>query len=172
MFYMPYLNEKLDSVEAPIQYLKSGDRPNHFHLLQCPHLFTPEYLVGYFRTINFTTMFENYARTEQLLQVQREFGSFYTNTQYWTRLRKMLKVSLSDYLVLDISRDGALQQTLDQLWGQQKRSLLKPLKVRMGSDEGELGLDQGGVTFEFFRVVLDEAFNTDTGEQDKRPLPV
>lgn len=42
--------------------------------------------------------------------------------------------------------------------------LLKPLKVKMGHKEGEVGLDHGGVTYEFFRVVLSEAFRPENGE--------
>jgi hypothetical protein len=34
----------------------------------------------------------------------------------------------------------------------------------MGHKEGEVGLDHGGVTYEFFRVVLSEAFRPENGE--------
>ena len=170
MFYMPYFNERLDPVDTPSEFLSRDTRPNHFHLLQFRHLFPPEYLVGYFRTINFTTMFNNYARTDKLTQLQREFNPFYSKGYYWSRIRDLMKVSISDYLVLDVSRANTLQQTLDQLWRKEQRALLKPLKVKMGIEGGELGLDQGGVTFEFFRVILDEAFNPSTGECADRSL--
>jgi hypothetical protein len=75
----------------------------------------------------------------------------------------MLNVTLSEFLVLNVPREGALEQTLNQLWGLEERLLLKPLKVKMGLQGGEVGLDQGGVTYEFFRVVLSEAFKPDTG---------
>jgi len=64
---------------------------------------------------------------------------------------------------LDVSRENPLKDTLDQLWGQEKRMLLKPLKVKMGHEEGEVGQDHGGVTYEFFRVVLGEAFQPENG---------
>lgn len=74
-----------------------------------------------------------------------------------------MKVTFDDYLVLDVSREHTLEETLNQLWGQERRMLLKPLKVKMGLEAGEVGLDQGGVTYEFFRVVLSEAFKPGTG---------
>jgi|TARA_R110002003_G_scaffold25_24_gene1332 hypothetical protein len=77
-----------------------------------------------------------------------------------------MDVTLSEYLVLDISRDHPLQDALNQLWGLEKRMLLKPLKVNMGKHEGEVGADHGGVTYEFFRVVLSQAFQPDHGMTD------
>lgn len=162
MFYMPYLNERLDPVHEPTEFLKRDYHPNSFHLFQCPCLFPPDYLVAYFRTINFTRMFEHYERTERAVQLQRELDPF-LREPYWWQIRARLKVTFSDYLVLDVKRDSALEDTLNQLWGQERRLFLKPLKVKMGMQEGEVGLDQGGVTSEFFRVVLNEAFKPDNG---------
>jgi hypothetical protein len=75
-----------------------------------------------------------------------------------------MKVTMTDYLTLNVSRRETLRDTFDQLWGVEKRTLLKPLKVTMGQVEGEVGLDHGGVTYEFFRVVLREAFKPDHGK--------
>jgi hypothetical protein len=66
-------------------------------------------------------------------------------------------------LVLDVRREHVLEDTLNQLWGKERRELLRPLKVQMGMDEGEQGQDQGGVSQEYFRVVFEKAFNPDTG---------
>ncbi|KAF2706415.1 ubiquitin-protein ligase E3A [Pleomassaria siparia CBS 279.74] len=162
MFYMPYLNERLDPVNEPAEFLNRDYHPNSFHLFQCPCLFPPDYLVAYFRTINFTEMFKHYERTERAVQLQRGLDPF-LREPYWWQIRSRLKVTFSDYLVLDVKRESVLRDTLDQLWGQEKRMFLKPLKVKMGMQEGEVGLDQGGVTSEFFRVVLNEAFSPDNG---------
>lgn len=79
-------------------------------------------------------------------------------------IKKRLKVTLNDYLILDVTREQPLKDTLDQLWKQEKANLLKPLKVKLGQQEGEVGLDHGGVTYEFFRVILGEAFAPDYGK--------
>ena len=164
MFHMPYFNERLDSINDPIEYLNLYNQyqPNSLHVFQYPFLFSPEHLVSVFRTINFTEMFKNYERTERVTQLQRRLDP-YLREPYWWHIRDQLKVTLADYLVLDVKRESALQDTLDQLWGQERRMLLKPLKIKMGMQEGEVGLDQGGVTSEFFRVVLSEAFKPDNG---------
>ncbi|PSN73624.1 hypothetical protein BS50DRAFT_482755 [Corynespora cassiicola Philippines] len=162
MFSMPYINERIDPVTEATEYINREYQPNTFHVFQYPCLFPADYLVGYFRTINFTSMFKQYERTERASQLQRAMEN-YLKEPYWYVIRTRLKVTLSDYFVLDVSRNNALKDTLDQLWGQETRALLKPLKVKMGMQEGEVGLDQGGVTYEFFRVVLHEAFKPDTG---------
>ncbi|KAF2468522.1 uncharacterized protein BDR25DRAFT_304945 [Lindgomyces ingoldianus] len=162
MFHIPYLNEHLDLVKEPMKFLSRGPTINSFHLLQCPFLFTPRDLVAHFRTINFTRMYKQFEETERAMHLQRELDPF-LREPYWWLIRSRLKVTFTDYLVLDVRREHALEDTLNQLWGQEKRLLMKPLKVKMGQQEGEVGLDQGGVTYEFFRVVLSEAFNPDKG---------
>lgn len=159
---MPYLNERLDPVDEPAEFLKREKQPNSFHVFEYPCLFPPEYVVAYFRTMNLTAMYRHFERTEQALHLQRELAPF-VREPYGGQIREFMRVTLSDYLVLDVSREHVLEETLNQLWGLERRALLKPLKVRMGTQGGEVGQDQGGVTYEFFRVVLSEAFKPDTG---------
>ena len=70
---------------------------------------------------------------------------------------------MTNNLVLEIRRDNILTDALNQLWRREKRELLRPLKVRMGMDEGEEGVDLGGVQQEFFRIAIGEALNPDYG---------
>ncbi|KAF2690025.1 hypothetical protein K458DRAFT_426870 [Lentithecium fluviatile CBS 122367] len=162
MFHIPYLNERIDTVQSPIDFLDSQDFPNTIHILEFPFLFPQEYLVGYFRTINFTTMFTQFDHSTRTACLQNRLDDLFSE-RYLRMVRNQLKVSCRDYMVLQVSRENALKETLDQLWGQEKRMLLKPLKVRVGMLEGEVGFDQGGVTCEFFRLVLNEAFKPDNG---------
>lgn len=80
------------------------------------------------------------------------------------RLLERLIVALTNYLVLDIRRDDVLTCALDQLWRRERRELMRPLKVRMGMEEGEEGVDHGGVQQEFFRMAIGEALNPDYGK--------
>ncbi|KAF1941332.1 ubiquitin-protein ligase E3A [Clathrospora elynae] len=162
MFEMPVFNERLANVNEPTRFLTWVEQPNTLHIFQYPSLFPAQYLVAYFRTINFTEMMKQYDLTTRTKQMQKQLPHF-LREPYWWIIRSRMKVTLSDYLVLDVSREDALEDALDQLWGLDKRMLLKPLKVKMGHQEGELGLDHGGVTYEFFRVVLGEAFKPDNG---------
>ncbi|KAF1997373.1 hypothetical protein P154DRAFT_622510 [Amniculicola lignicola CBS 123094] len=158
MFQIPYLNERIDLVNEPVTFLKREYNPNSIHLFWCPFLFLPHYLVAYFRTMNFASMYKHYEHTERVTHLQRELDPF-LREPYWWLIRQRLKIAFNDYLVLDVTRENALEDTLNQLWGQEKRVLMKPLKVKMGMQEGEVGLDQGGVTYEFFHVILSEALD-------------
>lgn len=81
------------------------------------------------------------------------------------RLHDRLKIATSNYLVLEIRRGEVLADALNQLWRRERRELMRPLKVRMGMEEGEEGVDHGGVQQEFFRVALSEALGSDYGKQ-------
>ncbi|KAF2193332.1 hypothetical protein K469DRAFT_788750 [Zopfia rhizophila CBS 207.26] len=162
MFYMPFLHERLDPVQTPTEFLARFKAPNSLHLLNYPFLFLPQYLITYFRTINYASMHTQYDLAERATHLQRQLDPF-LREPYWWLIKSRLKVTLSDYLVLDVRRDCPLEDALDQLWGLERRQLLKPLKVKMGAHEGEAGLDHGGISIEFSRVILTEAFDPDKG---------
>ena len=163
MFEVPFFSEELDSIQAPLEFLKYKERPNSFHILQHSILFAQDTLVGYFRAINFNRMFKQFRKTAQITQFQSRWDQLVSNPRHWNLIEERLGVVLAEYLVLDVTLQDPLVETIDQLWGQQKRKILKPLKVRIGILEGEVGLDQGGVTYEFFRLIMNEAFKPDTG---------
>ncbi|KAF2223794.1 hypothetical protein BDZ85DRAFT_262185 [Elsinoe ampelina] len=73
-------------------------------------------------------------------------------------LDRRLKVVEESYLVLKISRDDIVTDAISQLWQREGRTLRKPLRVRLGSDEGEIGHDLGGVQIEFFNLLCRELF--------------
>jgi hypothetical protein len=169
MFEIPFFNEHLDAIEEPMKYLSWEEQPNTFHILDYATLFPKQYLVNYFRTINFTSMMTQYDQTTRTHQMQGLLEKFLRDPHNWL-IRNRMKITLSDYLVLNVSREQPLKDTLNQLWGLEKRMLLKPLKIKMGQHEGEIGADHGGVTYEFFRVVLSEAFKPDHGEFSCCPI--
>ncbi|KAJ4381572.1 hypothetical protein N0V86_002936 [Didymella sp. IMI 355093] len=161
-FRIPYLHEHMDAVEDPVKYLDWKQQPNTLHLLQYPELHPTDYLVKFFRVINLTSMMAQYDHTQHTHQMMRQFDSV-LREPYLYIIKKRLKVTLNDYLILDVTREQPLKDTLDQLWKQERTNLFKPLKVKLGQQEGEVGLDHGGVTYEFFRVILGEAFARDYG---------
>ncbi|KAK7179947.1 HECT-domain-containing protein [Paraphaeosphaeria sporulosa] len=163
MFLIPHFHEEIDCIQAPLDFLKYKERPNSFHVLQHPMFFTQDALVGYFRAINFNRMFKQFQKSARITNFQSRWDQIISNPRHWNVAMDHLEVSFTEYLVLDVTRHNPLEETLDQLWGQEKRKLLKPLKVRIGILEGEVGLDQGGVTYEFFRLILNEAFEPENG---------
>lgn len=164
MFRIPYLHEHMNAVEHPVNFLDWNPKLNVLHVLQYPELHPTDYLVKFFRVINLTSMMAQHNHTQHTQQMLRQFDTV-LREPYLYMIKHRLKVTLNDYLVLDVSREQPLKDTLDQLWRQERKTLLKPLKVKLGQQEGEVGLDHGGVTYEFFRVVLGEAFAPDYGEK-------
>ncbi|KIW04168.1 uncharacterized protein PV09_04484 [Verruconis gallopava] len=88
-------------------------------------------------------------------------------SHFWNRdlyLRNRLDTSRAKFLILDIERQSILESTFDQLWGREHRELLKPLKIVMRMDgKDEDAADHGGVSQEFFRLVLAKAFEPEYG---------
>lgn len=72
-----------------------------------------------------------------------------------------IKATQEPYLVLKINRHSVLSDANDQIWHRLRSELAKPLRVRMGIDEGEIGHDLGGVQIEFFKLACCEALDPD-----------
>jgi hypothetical protein len=168
MFEIPFLSERLDAVEAPLKFVQWEEQPNALHVLQYPHLFPEGDHVRFFRTINFSSMMAQYDDATRTHQMHESIYQFLRGP-HWNVIRKRTMLSMLHYLTLDVSREDPLKDTLDQLWGLESSMVMKPLKVQMGRNEGEVGADHGGVTYEFFRVVLSEAFKPDHGEYHQEP---
>ncbi|EPS34071.1 hypothetical protein PDE_09033 [Penicillium oxalicum 114-2] len=160
-FYTPILAERLDPLEMPVSWV--GDPPNNrsMHLLSHPFLFPPATLVTYFRALNYSAMckYVESATATGRHVTQTALHSISISNANEASLLARMKVSMSTYLVLVIRRDNILSDALNQLWRREKRELMRPLKVQMGMDEGEEGLDHGGVQQEFFRVLMGEALD-------------
>ena len=158
-FSMSFLSDRLDPMETPVEWSAWQSMKETTHLLSFPFLFTPATLVTYLRALNYASMV-------------KAFEESWATTQLITRISPIartdllegrLKIATNSYLVLEIRRDSILMDAMNQLWRRQKRELLRPLKIRMGMEEGEEGVDHGGVQQEFFRIVFAEALNPDYG---------
>ena len=147
---------------------------NKHHILDFPFLFRPSILVSYFRAVNHATMTEAYrdAMSNSHMARRLNFGSdpYDSSKEGYLRLGQRLKRLTEPYLTLDIRRDSILTDAFNQLWRRQKRELLRPLKVRLGYDEGEEGSDHGGVQQEFFRIVVAEALDPKYGAFKSDPV--
>ena len=165
-FHTPFLSERLDPMDMPIEWLNSQANTNTVHLLSYPFLFLPSALVTYFRAINHSAMFKAFeasiTTTRMVMQMTFAEGGLPDHRE--NRLLERLTVALTNYLVLEIRRDDVLTCALNQLWRRERRELMRPLKVRMGMEEGEEGVDHGGVQQEFFRMAIGEALDPDYGK--------
>ncbi|KAJ5105394.1 hypothetical protein NUU61_002741 [Penicillium alfredii] len=158
-FHTPLLAERLDPLETPVAWVGRLSNNRTMHLLSYSFLFPPSSLVIYFRALNYSAMSKYYesAMTTTRHVTQTAFGAIHIADDGGLLAR--MKTSMSTYLVLVVRRDNVLMDALNQLWRREKRELMRPLKVQMGMDEGEEGLDHGGVQQEFFRVLMAEALD-------------
>ena len=164
-FQTEFFAERLDSVEMPIQWLRFKPNKKTSHLLDFPHLFTPAVLVSYFRAINYSRMNDAYetARAKKAFIKVTTDKHLITDSRVRETLQERLAISTSDFLVLKIRRTHVLQDAFDSIWRREERELMRPLKIRLGEDHGEMGQDNGGVQQEFFGLVMAEALNPDNG---------
>lgn len=165
-FHTPFLAERLDPMEMPVEWLANTPSGKSLHLLSYSFLFPPSALVTYFRALNYASMSKAFeaALTTSRLVLHLAFAGEQNEGRLCTRL----KTAMATNLVIEVRRDNVLRDALNQLWRRERRELMRPLKVRIGIDEGELGVDHGGVQQEFFRMAIGEALNPDYG----MPLPI
>ncbi|KAL8664884.1 MAG: hypothetical protein Q9202_002746 [Teloschistes flavicans] len=164
-FQIPHLAAKFDHLKLSPDVLSDEQwMGNPKHIIGYPFVLTLRGQVSCFRAINYSRMYQAYEDTNVASRVlaQTSFPDPLTNRGEIRLMNKMGSI-LKNYFVIDIRRKHVLFDAMEQLWRREERELLRPLKVRMGMDEGEEGIDHGGVQQEFFRLVVAEAFNPDYG---------
>ena len=160
-FALPRLARRVDFLDAPVQWLAFTPDVQRTHLLEFPWLFPPAAVVTFFRAVSYAAMFDAFASSVAVsTMVQRLL--MLAGAAHRTLLDRLARATTS-YLVLEIRRERILGDALDQLWRRQRRELQRPLKIRMGIDEGEEGVDLGGVQQEFFRLALGQALDPEYG---------
>ena len=117
----------------------------------------------YFRAVNLAYMTKAYEKsvTMQRLTARVSMTPPFMNP-HDERLDQRLRVSLSSYLLVEVRRETVLRDALNQVFGREIRELKRPLKVRF-ANEGEEGVDHGGVQQDFFIVAFREALRPDYG---------
>ncbi|ESZ95085.1 hypothetical protein SBOR_4540 [Sclerotinia borealis F-4128] len=162
-FRTEYFSDRLDSVAMPLEWLSFQANKRTVHLLDYPYLFNPSTLVSYFRAINYSRMNQSFEEAKSMYALVRTHEGLITNGDHKRKLRERLHTATSRYMAIAVSREDLLSDTFDALWRREERELMRPLKVSLGGEQGEEGLDMGGVQQEFFRIAMTEAINPDFG---------
>lgn len=165
-FRVDYFSERLDSIEMPVAWRTFRRTKQRRHILEYPYLFSPETLVSFFRSINFSRMSRRWEESSSLktrMAAIVDPGSLITNPHHKVVLQDLLKTASAKYLILEIGRENVLRDAFDQLWRREERELLRPLKVHLGEEGGEEGFDSGGVQQEFFRMAMAECLDPQYG---------
>ncbi|KIW73579.1 hypothetical protein PV04_01684 [Phialophora macrospora] len=165
LFWMPFIAEAFDDMSMPSEWLSFRADNRRMHLLSFSFLFRPEVLVRYFRSMNIAIMKKAH---EDAITVYNDTRQYICATPAIPvhgakEVLARLRPHMAKYFVLTIRRDDILNDAINQIWRRQRQELMRPLRVRIGKDEGEDGLDHGGVQQEFFRLVFSEAFRPDYG---------
>ena len=165
-FRTEYFAERLDAVGMPAEWLTFEPSKRTVHLLDFPWLFNPSTLISYFRAINYSRMNQAFEASKQMQQLIRRHAdrSLVTPAHSYFKLYDRLFTATAGYFVLDIRRTHLLEDTFNSIWRREERELLRPLKIRLGEDAGEQGLDSGGVQQEFFRLAMADALNPKYGK--------
>lgn len=156
------MSDRLDTIEMPVDWISFTSSRWQKHILDYPYVFSPETLVSFFRSINFARMSRMYEESSSLktrMSAIVDPGSLITNPHHKMVLQDLLQTASSRYLILEISRDTVARDAFDQLWRREKRELLRPLKIHLGEEGGEEGMDSGGVQQEFFRLAIAECLD-------------
>ncbi|KAK5083929.1 hypothetical protein LTR05_006436 [Lithohypha guttulata] len=169
-FEMAFISDGLDDVQTPSQWLEFRPDSSNLHILQFPFLLPPADLVKYFRSINLKLMKQSH---ENALLVYAS-GKAQLLLSPWrvnnvTEVLDETRAHMARYFVMTVSRERMLEDAIGQIWRRERQELTRPLKVRVGIDEGELGLDHGGVQQEFFRLIFAEAFHPQYGMFETDP---
>eukprot|EP00092_Neocalanus_flemingeri_P033110 GFUD01036005.1.p1 GENE.GFUD01036005.1~~GFUD01036005.1.p1 ORF type:complete len:1046 (+),score=311.60 GFUD01036005.1:157-3294(+) len=111
-----------------------------------------------FYICNYPFMFDPSAK-ETILKTDQAFS------QHQAQKNAVLQMILSGqatipYLMLIVSRTNIVQETITQLQMANTADLKKPLRVKFEDEEAE---DAGGVTKEFFMLLIKEILNPDYG---------
>ncbi|PWW77925.1 hypothetical protein C7212DRAFT_356690 [Tuber magnatum] len=162
-FHTRALPDRFDPKDVPVQWFESEPKVGVLHFLDYPFLFPENLRVTYFRALNLAHMTKAY---EQSMTMQRLTTQMSMNTALLDpqdeRLDRRMRIPLSSYLLVEVRRETVLQDALNQVFGREIRELKRPLKVRF-ANEGEEGVDHGGVQQDFFIAAIREALRSDYG---------
>ncbi|KAH8705070.1 HECT domain protein [Talaromyces proteolyticus] len=164
-FHTAFLSERLDPMEMPVEWLgRTASNNKKLHLLSFTFLFPPAALVKYFRAINYTAMSKAY-EAGMIAQRQASQTAFNRTIQIADEISLLarLHTSMTQYFIISVRRNHAIVDAFNQIWRRERRELMRPLKVKMGMDLGEEGVDLGGVQQEFMTLVFAEALDPDHG---------
>lgn len=167
-FRIEYFAERLEPVTMPREWTRFDSNRRLTHLLDYPFLFDTATLVTYFRSINYSRMNLSYETSKSSLSLMSSGltmdHDLLSDRQHREKLWEGLATANALFLVLEIRRTDVLLDTFNSIWRREERELMRPLKVHLGEEEGEEGLDMGGVQIEFFRLAIADALNPDYGK--------
>lgn len=147
-FHLSNLDQYCDVRIDYVKWLTDNDQSsNKLYLCNYPFLFNAEAK-------------HKLLETDQAIQMQHAMNEAATRALTTMLFSPMMLQNISTYLVLEVSRENIVADTLRELTELNTTDLKKPLKVKFYGEEAE---DAGGVTKEFFMLLLREIFDPKYG---------
>jgi hypothetical protein len=156
IFAMPVVSARIDFYQSAQVYERERTTAAYIYEFDFPFSVSEKAL--YFRSLCYQRMRKAHSASKSLreLSISDSLGLQTTN------LDPELKDLEEHYLLLNVSRQNALKDAMDQLWQREANELRRPLRVRLGQMDGfEVGHDLGGVQTEFFNLVCKQLCNED-----------
>ena len=162
-FRIILLEQRLDAMDMPEQWLSFTADNKRMHLLSYSFLFHPSHVVICFRAINHAVMTKWY---EDGLIAWRTVARFSSEREMplpnGPDIVNRLKPATNTYFVMNIRRDKLVEDAMDQVWRRQKRELMRPLRVRLGQDEGKRALTTEACSRSFSGYFLQKPLTRNT----------
>ncbi|RMZ82046.1 hypothetical protein DV737_g2147, partial [Chaetothyriales sp. CBS 132003] len=163
-FEIALVSSAITDMDMPSQWVTFEPSGAEMHILSFPFLFNTRTLVKYFRTINIIAMRRSYEAAAAVHSDAKQFLRYGMIPIYGPKeVLAGMRAHMAKYFVLTVRRSHLLEDAISQIWRSQRQEVLRPLRIRLGKDEGEDGLDHGGVQQEFFRLAFAEAFAPNRG---------
>ncbi|GAB1598948.1 probable E3 ubiquitin-protein ligase HERC4 isoform X1 [Argonauta hians] len=146
-FYVPELKEAVNIKQEYIVWIQK-----HSFMSESEHIQFCDYAFLFDAATKYELL-----KTDNYLQMQYAIGevAFLNTTNFSNAFGQ-----INPCLMLHVQRNDIMQNTLDQLNKRSPADLKKPLKVIFA---GEEAVDEGGVTKEFFMLIMREILNPDYG---------
>lgn len=163
-YQLRFVTDTLKDVETLEQWLSFRADSKKMHILQHRYLLKPKRLVRFFRAINLKRMQDSYLKAKARETIANEYmirSKFpVPSIEY---VLDEIRPGMAPHFVMTIRRSHVLEDAIGQIWRREQQELMRPLKVKLGQEDGEQGIDYGGVQQEFFRLVFAEAFDVKYG---------
>jgi hypothetical protein len=158
-FINPFLSDDYKFKHCLIMYMKPKIMTQR-KFGQLRRFFSQEYEVGSFNFLNYPFLY-SVERKVEILELENRIEQQFNSREGFNIMRILQMGRLSLGLDLNISRDNILEDALSQLNKPEAvKNLRKPLNVTF---KGEPGMDEGGLTKEFFHLITQQLFDPNFG---------
>lgn len=165
MAFLNKLNHNVDGLKVPYDIFHINDLQDCLDVRVDYVLWLTDQDSGKLFLCNYPFVFDAAAKlqlleTDQSLQMQNAMQNAAQQAVMAAIFSGNRQISINQFLVLNVTRDHIVEDTLREISSVNPHDLKKPLKIKFCGEEAE---DAGGVTKEFFMLLLREILDPKYG---------